>query len=255
MKGFFAVFAIPTLLILTGCSTTQSGTSEQTQTQAQSTQEMAATDELIMVDLVVMNEGHTIEERRAYEDAVLPLAERYGMERIASYDLVQHLNGKAEDAVKLNLWSLPGPGAIQQLNQDADYVALEDQRNELHDFNQLTLYMANPVQDIVELDADLYLVDLVVMSEGYGLEERREYESNILPIAEKNGFQRTHSYETVDFLNGSVEDVIKVNLWSLPGPEAIEQLENDPEYQTFIPRRNEIHDFESLTLYLATPAE
>ncbi|MEQ8465222.1 hypothetical protein [Coleofasciculus sp. E1-EBD-02] len=91
-------------------------------------------------DVVVMNPGYDLEDRAAYESALFPITQRYGMEQIGSYDIVQHLGGDAEEATKLNLWSIPNPEAMQALVEDADYQALEDMRNELHNFNQLTLY-------------------------------------------------------------------------------------------------------------------
>ncbi|MEM6446850.1 MAG: hypothetical protein AAF704_09850 [Cyanobacteria bacterium P01_D01_bin.123] len=175
------------------------------------------------------------------------------MERVGSYNITEYLGGKAEDAIKLNLWSLPNAETMQQLGEDLDYQALEAKRNALHDFSQITLYTASSVQDSIDTNADLFLVDLVVMNDGYGLEERNEYEAAILPIAEKNGLQRTHFYEALNYINGAVEDAIKLNLWALPVADAMEQLVEAPEYQAFIPRRDEIHDFESLTLYLAEP--
>ncbi len=253
MKAFFAGATATTLFALTACSTLSD--MERAQEPIQSDQVATETGELVLVDLVVMNEGHSLSEREEYEAAILPIAERYGMERFGSYEIVQHLNGKAEDAIKLNLWHLPSPEAMQQLGQDADYQALETMRNELHDFNQLTLYTAKSVQETASPNGDLFLVDLVVMSEGYGLSERREYEASILPIAEEYGMQLTHSYETIDYLGGAVEDAVKLNLWSLSTPDAIEQLQSDKEYQALDSRRNEIHDFGELTLYLAKPAE
>lgn len=107
------------------------------------------------------------------------------MERVGSYNITEYLGGKAEDAIKLNLWSLPNAETMQQLGEDLDYQALEAKRNALHDFSQITLYTASSVQDSIDTNADLFLVDLVVMNDGYGLEERNEYEAAILPIAEK----------------------------------------------------------------------
>lgn len=211
-------------------------------------------EDLVLVDLVVMNPGYGIEEREAYEAAVLPIAQQYNMERIGTYDIVQHLGGKAEDAIRLNLWSIPNTESIQVLGQDEAYQALEDTRNELHDFNQLTLYTAKTVEQKASPAAELYLIDFVVMNDGYGLAERRDYESDVRPIAEKYDAEITQSYEMVDYLGGAVEGSIKLNLWSLPGPEAVQQLNEDPEYQAIVPYRNEIHNFEALTLYFAKPA-
>ena len=54
-----------------------------------------------MVNVAVMNPGHTLAEREAYEAAVLPIAEKYGMERTNSYEVIQHLNDKAKDAINI----------------------------------------------------------------------------------------------------------------------------------------------------------
>lgn len=68
------------------------------------------------------------------------------MERTDSYEVIQHLNGKAKDAIKVNPKDLPSPQTMKQLNQDTEYQALESERQELHDFNQLTLYTAKPAE-------------------------------------------------------------------------------------------------------------
>lgn len=242
------------LLLTTTTSARQSNAEKATEVNTKQVQAQS-TDELVLVDVVVMNPGHTLAEREAYEAAVLPIAEKYDMEKTDSYEVVQHLNGKAKDAIKVNLWDLPSPQAMKQLNQDPEYQALESERQKLHNFNQLTLYTAKPVQDAAEEDGDLILVDMVVMNPGFGIEEREEYEAKVLPIAARYGMERTHSYKTADYLNGSIEDVVKVNLWRLPDAEAMEKLNQDPEYQALEAERNRLHNFNELTLYLAKPTE
>ncbi|MBT9317812.1 DUF1330 domain-containing protein [Leptothoe spongobia] len=249
MNKIITYLAGATLFAIAAC-TPRAETTQQVSTTpiAQSPSE---TDELVLVDLVVMNPGYDIEDREAYEAALLPIVQRYNIKRISSYDIVQHLGGKAEDAIRLNLWSIPNSEVIQVLGQDADYQALENMRNELHDFSQLTLYTAETVEQDLSSNAPLYLVDFAVMNDGYDLEDRRGYVADIRPIAQKYGAEVTQSYEMVNYLGGTVEDVIKLDIWTLPGPEAVQQLNEDPEYQAIIPYRNEIHDFDALTLYFA----
>ncbi len=250
MKKIITCLAGTTLFAITAC-TSPSDANQQTSNKPPV---QKSAEELVLVDLVVMNPGYDVEDREAYEAAVLPLAERYEMERIGSYNIVQHLNGKAEDAIKLNLWSIPNEEAIQALGQDADYQALENTRNQLHDFSQLTLYTAETIEQDLSDNSPLYLVDFVVMNDGHDLDERQGYEADVRPIAQKYGATVTQSYELVNYLGGVVKDAIKLNVWALPGPEAVQQLNEDPDYQAIIPYRNKIHDFEALTLYFAEPA-
>lgn len=253
MKKIVASLAGTALFAIAACGP-QAGANQQTSATPMS-QPSAETEELVLVDLVVMNPGYDMADREAYEAVILQIAQRYDMEPIASYNIVQHLNGKAEDAIKLNLWSIPNPEAIQALGQDDDYQALESTRNQLHDFNQLTLYTAETIEQDLSADAPIYLVDFAVMNDGYGLDERLEYEANIRPIAERYGARVTQSYEMVNYLGGAVEDAIKLDLWALSGPDAVQQLNQDPEYQAIIPHRNKIHDFDALTLYFAEPVD
>ncbi len=97
---------------------------------------------MVLVDLVVMNDGYGAAERDAYEAKVAPIAAQYGMELAAAYTIDEKLNGAAtDDALRLNLWSVSDPAAMAELNTDPAYQALADERNRLHDFSQLTLFM------------------------------------------------------------------------------------------------------------------
>lgn len=110
---------------------------------AQETQgEREPTDETILVDLVVMNDGYGLKEREAYERRIAPIARRYGMRKFATYDIAQKIAGTAPEGLRLNLWAVPDPAAMGKLASDPDYQKHVANRDKIHQMEQLTLFFA-----------------------------------------------------------------------------------------------------------------
>ena len=104
------------------------------------------TEGFVLVDLVVMNDGFGASERDAYEASMAPIAEKYGYTIQASYEIDQKIGGDGPASpLRLILWKGDNPDALGALTQDPAYMALEDDRQKLFDFSQLTLLMASPV--------------------------------------------------------------------------------------------------------------
>ena len=62
------------------------------------------------------------------------------------------------------------------------------------------------------------------------------------------------SYQISQYMTGTgPKNALELNLWELPGPEAMQKLGNDPEYQANVPFRDKIHNMSVLTLYMAKP--
>jgi uncharacterized protein (DUF1330 family) len=99
----------------------------------------------ILVDLVSMQDGYGAEARDAYESKILPLAETYGFELVASYGVIQKIGGVGPDnPLRLNLWQVADPSTMQALTNDPAYQALEEERQRITNFDDLTLFLAQP---------------------------------------------------------------------------------------------------------------
>lgn len=210
--------------------------------------------QLTLVDIVVLQEGRTLAERDKYEAYIKPIAARYGVRLVQSFDVTKHLSGGVERAARVNVWTLPNAEAMKKLSADPDYEKAADYRNAVHVMEDVTLYLAGATLVETQPSAGKVLVDLVVMQPGYGIAERNDYEAYIEPIAARCGMRKIYSANVRKHLRGDVEDAIRVNLWHMASGAAMEQLNSDPDYQRNIPNRNRIHNMEAVTLMMAEPA-
>lgn len=215
---------------------------------------IAHADPLYLLDFVIMNEGYGIEERNNYEAIIEPISGKYGAKIIRSYDLKQHLGGAIPNAIRLNVWELPD-GAMQKLQQDPDYQALVAYRDRIHSMADGSLFMATESLGKREPTTDTIMVDLVVMQDGYGLEEREAYERKMAPIGAKYGVEKFATYDILQKVGGAAPDGLRVNLWAVPDPSAMAKAMSDPDYQKLIPRRDQIHRMDLVTLFFAKQAD
>lgn len=99
----------------------------------------------VLLDLVSMQDGYGADARDAYEDKILPLAERYGFKLVASHGVIQKIGGTGPDnPLRLNLWQVADPSSMQALTNDPVYQALEEERQRITNFDDLTLFLAQP---------------------------------------------------------------------------------------------------------------
>lgn len=213
----------------------------------------AGTDTLYLLDFVVMNEGYGIEERNNYEAIIEPISTKYGAKIVRSYDLKQHLGGAIPKAIRFNVWEL-SDGAMQKLQQDPDYQALVAYRDRIHNMKDGSLFMATESLGNREPMTDTIMVDLVVMQDGYGLKQREAYERKTAPIGVKYGVEKFATYDIVQKIGGAAPDGLRVNLWAVPDPSAMAMVNSDPDYQKQVPKRDQIHKMDLVTLFFAEQA-
>ena len=213
-----------------------------------------AQERTIMLDFVVLNNGVELQERIDYEELIRPVTERHGMSVLHRYNLDAHLDGMLENASRLLIWEMDSPAALQAVLEDPEYVPHTGQRDEIHNMRALTIYMGGSAQDEGQITDAAVLVDLVVMNEGFGAEERAEYEASIEPIAERHGLTKIATFPIGARAAGrGPEEPLQLNLWRVEDPAGLQALFADPEFATHIDRRNELHNFDELTLFLASP--
>jgi len=104
------------------------------------------TTDTIMVDLVVMQDGYGLTEREAYERKIVPIGAKYGVEKFATYDIVQKMAGAAPDGLRVNLWAVPDPSAMAMANSDPDYQKQIPNRDQIHKMDLVTLFFADQAE-------------------------------------------------------------------------------------------------------------
>lgn len=247
---FKSVFAALGVVAATACA----GAADENQMRDDATTQTTETYNLI--DFIMLAEGAELAERNAYEEALEPIAARYGAEYIHTYNLVSHIGGPMDSAVRLNIWEFEDQNALALVNEDEDYKALIPMRDRVHDMDALTLYMAQPIKDGGPIGDGVVLVDLIVMQDGAGDAERNAYEARMAPIAEKYGFRVHSAFRILQKIGGEgPESPIRLNLWAGQDPEGLQRLSQDPEYQELVEMRNRIHDMEQIALFLAAPCD
>lgn len=213
-------------------------------------------DNMTMVELTVMNEGFGQKDRDIYIGRTAPIIKKYGMRKVDSYQIVQRMAGAGpENVLELDLWDVASPDALPKLMSDPQYQANVPFRDKIHNMGALTLYMAKKKFDAGKISpSSMVMVELVVLNDGYGQKERDEYFETTKKIAAKYGIQMYRSYQILQYLSGTgPKNPLELNLWELPGPEAMQKLASDADYQANVPRRDSIHNMSVLTLYMAKP--
>ncbi len=212
-------------------------------------------DEYVLIDLVVLNEGYSQKDRDAYNEEIQVFAKDYGADLRQSYKVAQKLAGAGPNGVtEFNLWSLKSPDALAGLSADENYKAIVPKRDKIHNMDKLTLFLARPkpgYNSFKPKAGKFYLLDYVIMTEGNGLLQRTIYTKQIETIAAKFGVQKIASFDVLQHLGGLIPGVLEVNVWEMDSPESMQALGNDPVYQKIIPFRDQIHDMQKLTLYMA----
>ncbi|NMH86857.1 hypothetical protein [Flavivirga algicola] len=210
--------------------------------------------QIYMIDFVVLNDGFTIKDRNKYEKKVIKITKKYGMKIQQSYKLNKHMKGDLIGAIKLNIWILPNANVLKELSKDEDYLEMVAYRNEIHNMNAVTIYMAESETNLGQLKGENIFVDLVVMNDGYGNVERDVYEDKILPVAENYGMHLKNVFNIREYKMGmGPKNAIRLNIWEIEDPKKMKELGEDKHYIEHVPFRNKIHNMSALTLYLAEP--
>lgn len=213
-----------------------------------------AEDKTIMLDFVVLNPSAELQDRLDYEKLIEPVTNRHGMKVLHKYNIETHLGGKLENVSRLLIWEMDNPTALQKVLEDPDYIPHVDRRDGIHNMRALTIYMGGSTQDEGQISDTAVLVDLVVMNEGFGAKERAEYEAQIEPIAERYGITKTATFPIGAKANGrGPETPLQLNLWRIKDPAGLQELFADKEFAKHLNRRNQLHNFNELTLLLASP--
>jgi uncharacterized protein (DUF1330 family) len=209
-----------------------------------------AGEKTYILDFVSLNEGVHLSDRDQYDHSVIPIVKKYGMKLKGRFDL-DAIAGSFTQPARLNVWELDSLESMQKIGQDEQYASLKSMRDSIHDMQALTLYVAD-FKTRRKLEKGLVLVDLVVMNEGFGKDDRNSYEAKVLPIAEDYGMRVVQSFDILKKMRGSGPSAaMRLNLWSIEDPEKMKKLSQDERYTSLIEYRNKIHDMDNVSLFFS----
>ena len=103
---------------------------------------------MVLMDFVVMNEGHSAKERDKYFDKMLSkYGKKHGLKRFASYEVLQFMRGAGpKDATLVNFYEA-SPETMKAIASDAGYQKeMVPLRNKLFNMNELTVLITQPVK-------------------------------------------------------------------------------------------------------------
>ncbi|MBI4674985.1 MAG: hypothetical protein HY741_25375 [Chloroflexi bacterium] len=209
--------------------------------------------ELRVFELVTMRAPYTAADHAAYLQAIKPYMEKHGLVHRAAFNVLKKGSGSAaEHVVQIGLMQLASPEGMQGIFQDPGYQSHVPQRDQIHDMENLTLYMAKPVFEKPFNKANVTLMDFVVMQPGYGKENWETYFSNLERIGAKYKLTRVASYEILQYTTGKgPKEAVLINLYEAPTPETLGQLQQDKEYQEkMVPERDRIFNMQEHSVFI-----
>ena len=103
---------------------------------------------MVVMDFVVMQEGHDTEERDQYFDKMLgKYGKKYGLKRFAAYEVIQFMRGVGPKGTTLINFYEATPEVVKNLVSDKGYQAeMVPVRDKIFDMDELTVFMTQPVK-------------------------------------------------------------------------------------------------------------
>ncbi|MBV1861862.1 MAG: hypothetical protein KUG77_25805 [Nannocystaceae bacterium] len=207
-----------------------------------------------LVAFLPMHEGYGPSDQDSYEEKIAPIAASHGMARTSALTVSKFLGGAGPaQASTIGVWALEAPASMKATMSDPRYAENMSLRDRIHDMPNAAMYMATE-----EFNAgpakpgSTILVGLLAMNEGYGFDDHHDYETSISDITKRHGMHLIAEYRVLDKLSPSAPEAAAVNVWRLDSPESLGAVMRDPEYQTHIEHRDELHDMKTTTMWFTT---
>lgn len=114
----------------------------------------------------------------------------------------------------------------------------------------LTLFLIS--SSAIAQPSEYRIIEIVTLNEGFTEDYRENYMSLINPYLDKYGFEELTNLQVIKKARGTGPDNAQaINVWKIPGPDALEKIMNDPGYQQHVMYRNLIFNMETQTMFLA----
>jgi len=183
--------------------------------------------QLYLLDFVFLNDGMTLGDRTAYNAQAAPIAERYGVNLIATLDPLNITDGP-DSLARVDIWTLPSQQALVQWGADPDYIALGSDIARIHDIRNLTLYVAESVLSPNVAPGTAYHLELLTFAEqSWNREAFINYILSVDEIAETHGIIRQGSLSGLNRLTGDGPTANWFSLYSVPGPTEYAAMAED----------------------------
>lgn len=208
----------------------------------------AAENRLFLVDFVALAEGRSLEDREAFNERARPVALRHTIALRASLDPVQVLLGRPR-AERLDLWTLPGIGALQAWTADPDYAALAPDRARVHDAARRTLYLAEERGRADLIAGRLYWVEILVFAlDRFDREGFIRYVRTSDALAARHGIERAASFGDLVRVLGSAGDIHWINIYAVPSAAALQAHLEAESFLNLAPERARLFDLDDSML-------
>lgn len=209
-----------------------------------------------LIALLPMRNGYDANDHDTYETRLSPMMKEHGMALDSVFTVSKYLGGNGPSgASSLGIWSLGTDKSLGEVMGDSRYQAQTKYRDTIHDMANTPMYMVKEEFKGAPLPSGhVLLVGLLVMNQGFDFNAHDAYEKAIAPITARYGMHIYRSYRVLQKMGEhNADNVVAVNLWELPNPEALGKIMSDPDYLANIPNRDKIHNMKATTMYFATP--
>ncbi len=100
-------------------------------------------ENVTIMDFAVMNKGYGKQDWEKYFSNLEKIGSRFHLRRVASYEIMQFLSGKGpKEAVLVNLYEVPSPATMGQLQQDLDYQnTMVPERDKIFNMQELSVFL------------------------------------------------------------------------------------------------------------------
>lgn len=101
----------------------------------------------VLVDFIVMKDGHTLEERDDYFDRLISeFGPKHGLKRFAAYEVIQFVRGVGPSETTLINFYVIEENTLEDLTSDPDYLrSMVPVRDEIFDMDELTLFLTKSI--------------------------------------------------------------------------------------------------------------
>ena len=97
-------------------------------------------------------------------------------------------------------------------------------------------------------------VDLLWLKPGVTLDDAQRYLQTLAPLVKKHGGHRLVGFRIEKTMKGDVQPQV-INGLEFPSMQAMQELFQDPAYQTIVPTRDATFDMARHTLFQVTPLQ
>lgn len=195
---------------------------------------------LWMLDFIFLNDGATLTDRDAYNAKAQPVAARHGVVLQVTLDTRLMMIGPPE-LDRVDLWTLPGPQALNAWGQDPEYKEMLPEALRVHDMNQLTLYLGREVSaPQITAGAFYYLELFAFHPESFAAQDFIDYVHATDALAQEFGLARVASMSNLQKALGPGPETHWFNLYSVPSEAAFKAWNNDQRFKDLAPTRNRL---------------